>query len=149
MLLLLKRLFTALPISYINVFSHRRVKIFHPFSRDYFFVMFLFLSFFPSSFFLSCRFIPWMCGMREEKKREWNQTVEKGVKYDNFADSLSLVSVILISRHNFWNCSIYFEVKYYDWNLWLAQGKSSRKMRSNTHEIVIYIVFAMHILQWM
>jgi hypothetical protein len=48
----LKKAFTAFPISYTNVFSHRRgAKIFHPFVWDYFFVMFFFLS------FLSCRFI--------------------------------------------------------------------------------------------
>lgn len=41
----------------------------------------------------------------EQKSKERNQNVEKGVKYDKSADSLSLVSLILISRHKYWFAS--------------------------------------------
>lgn len=48
----------------------------------------------------SCRCV-WMCldinwngrkGKRAKERKKWNQNVEKGVKYDNSVDSLSLVS---------------------------------------------------------
>jgi hypothetical protein len=78
-----------------------------------------------------------------ERKEKWNQTVEKGVKYDNTADSLSLVSAILISRHNFRYCSIYFVVRHYDWNLF---GSVELKQKADRafyeHEIEIYTVFS-------
>jgi hypothetical protein len=76
-------------------------------------IIFSLCSFFSLVLVLSFRFM----NVWHERKEKWNQTVEKGVKYDNFVDSLSLVSAILISRHNFRYCSIDFVVWHCVWCL--------------------------------
>lgn len=98
-----ERLSTAFPsISYINVFLLGEYKNFPLLSSGIIF-RFSLSSLFAGLCLVVLMNVPWWQAVERgrRKKSETNQNVEKGVKYDNSVDSLSLVSLILISHHKF------------------------------------------------